>query len=74
MGQVNEDKRKETLSYHLFLDDRPGSPIVEERRVRRQTRELGESEEEWKRELTTDRRSKCGVGWWVSFRLRDQAS
>jgi hypothetical protein len=27
--------------------------IVEERRVRRQAGDLGESEEEWKRELTT---------------------
>ena len=49
----------------LFVADRhraslivSAAPIVEERRVRRQAGDLGESEDEWKREFKTEWRSK----------------
>jgi hypothetical protein len=35
---------------------------AEERRVRRQAGDFGESEDEWKREFKTEWRSKPGVG------------
>jgi hypothetical protein len=38
----------------------PDIHSVEERRVRRQAGDLGESEDEWKREFKTEWRSKSG--------------